>query len=57
MVYLTDYSEKLDYYTPVLATSEKMIAEQQDTGEGVRRRARPKATNSRSTIRRKRRTC
>lgn len=26
MVYLTDYSEKLDYYTPVLATSEKMIA-------------------------------
>ncbi|USK56747.1 ABC transporter substrate-binding protein [Cytobacillus solani] len=25
MVYLTDYSEKLDYYTPVLATNEKMI--------------------------------
>ncbi|MDQ0270825.1 ABC transporter substrate-binding protein [Cytobacillus purgationiresistens] len=28
MVYLTDYTEKLDYYTPVLATNEKMIAEQ-----------------------------
>ncbi|MFX3635477.1 MAG: ABC transporter substrate-binding protein [Candidatus Pristimantibacillus sp.] len=27
MVYLTDYSDKLDYYTPVLATSEKMIAD------------------------------
>jgi ABC-type nitrate/sulfonate/bicarbonate transport system substrate-binding protein len=27
MVYLTDYSEKLDYYTPVLATSEKLIKE------------------------------
>lgn len=27
MVYLTDYSEKLDYYTPLLETSEKMIAE------------------------------
>ncbi|MFF2484543.1 ABC transporter substrate-binding protein [Paenibacillus sp. NPDC058071] len=26
MVYLTDYSDKLDYYTPVLATSEDMIA-------------------------------
>jgi len=25
MVYLTDYSEKLDYYTPVLATNETMI--------------------------------
>ena len=25
MVYLTDYSEKLDYYTPVLATNEEMI--------------------------------
>ncbi|WP_436375450.1 ABC transporter substrate-binding protein [Cytobacillus sp. BC1816] len=31
MVYLTDYSEKLDYYTPVLATSEKMIADNPDT--------------------------
>ncbi|MGG3739102.1 ABC transporter substrate-binding protein [Aeribacillus pallidus] len=30
MVYLTDYSEKLDYYTPVLATSEQMIKEQPD---------------------------
>lgn len=27
IVYLTDYSEKLDYYTPVLATNEKMIGE------------------------------
>ncbi|MCM3626008.1 ABC transporter substrate-binding protein [Paenibacillus glycanilyticus] len=27
MVYLTDYSDKLDYYTPLLETSEKMIAE------------------------------
>lgn len=26
MVYLTDYSEKLDYYTPVLVTSEETIA-------------------------------
>ncbi len=25
MVYLTDYSEKLDYYTPVISTNEKMI--------------------------------
>jgi ABC-type nitrate/sulfonate/bicarbonate transport system substrate-binding protein len=31
MVYLTDYSEKLDYYTPVLTTNEKMIAENPDT--------------------------
>lgn len=31
MVYLTDYSEKLDYYTPVLATSEKMIASHPET--------------------------
>ncbi|WP_088042918.1 ABC transporter substrate-binding protein [Bacillus sp. EAC] len=27
MVYLTDYSKKLDYYTPVLATNEKMISD------------------------------
>lgn len=27
MVYLTDYSDKLDYYTPLLETNEKMIAE------------------------------
>ncbi|MFC4808541.1 ABC transporter substrate-binding protein [Paenibacillus sp. GCM10023250] len=33
MVYLTDYSDKLDYYTPVLATNEKMIAEHKDTVE------------------------
>lgn len=26
MIYLTDYSKKLDYYTPVLATNEKMIS-------------------------------
>lgn len=31
MVYLTDYSDKLDYYTPVLATNEKMIAKDPDT--------------------------
>ncbi|REE94330.1 ABC-type nitrate/sulfonate/bicarbonate transport system substrate-binding protein [Paenibacillus taihuensis] len=31
MIYLTDYSKKLDYYTPVLATNEKMIAEHNDT--------------------------
>lgn len=31
MIYLNKYSDKLDYYTPVLATSEKMISEQPDT--------------------------
>ncbi len=31
MIYLTDYSEKLDYYTPVLATNEKMIKDNPDT--------------------------
>jgi ABC-type nitrate/sulfonate/bicarbonate transport system substrate-binding protein len=31
MVYLTDYSEKLDYYTPVLTTSENMIQNDPDT--------------------------
>ncbi|MBB6453218.1 ABC-type nitrate/sulfonate/bicarbonate transport system substrate-binding protein [Salirhabdus euzebyi] len=31
IVYLTDYSEKLDYYTPVLATNETMIAENPET--------------------------
>ncbi|KGR77286.1 ABC transporter substrate-binding protein [Ureibacillus manganicus] len=31
MIYLTDYSEKLDYYTPVLATNEKMIANNPET--------------------------
>ncbi|WP_147532746.1 ABC transporter substrate-binding protein [Bacillus marasmi] len=30
MMYLTDYSEKLDYYTPVLTTNEKMIANNPD---------------------------
>lgn len=33
MMYLTDYSEKLDYYTPVLATSEKMIEDNPQTVE------------------------
>ncbi len=31
MVYLTDYSEKLDYYTPVLTTSENMINNDPET--------------------------
>lgn len=31
MIYLTDYSEKLDYYTPVLATNEVMINKNPDT--------------------------
>lgn len=31
MVYLTDYSKNLDYYTPVLTTSEKMIEENPET--------------------------
>lgn len=30
MVYLTDYSEKLDYYTPVIATNENMINQNAD---------------------------
>ncbi len=30
MQYLTDYSKKLDYYTPVLETNEKMIADKKD---------------------------
>jgi len=30
MIYLNQYSDKLDYYTPVLATSEKMIQEKPD---------------------------
>ena len=33
MVYLTDYSDKLDYYTPVLSTNEKMIAEKPEIVE------------------------
>ncbi|GAA0307207.1 ABC-type nitrate/sulfonate/bicarbonate transport system substrate-binding protein [Gracilibacillus halotolerans] len=28
MLYLTDYSDKLDYYTPVIITSEELISEQ-----------------------------
>ncbi|MGG3471436.1 ABC transporter substrate-binding protein [Neobacillus pocheonensis] len=31
MVYLTDYSDKLDYYTPVLETNEKMIEQNPET--------------------------
>lgn len=31
MVYLTDYSDKLDYYTPVLTTNEKMISKNPET--------------------------
>ncbi len=31
MVYLTDYSKNLDYYTPVLATNEDMIENNPDT--------------------------
>lgn len=30
MIYLTDYSKKLDYYTPVIATNEKMIHKNAD---------------------------
>ena len=37
MIYLTDYSEKLDYYTPVLITSEKMIADDPETVEAFMR--------------------
>ncbi|GAM16625.1 ABC transporter substrate-binding protein [Mesobacillus selenatarsenatis] len=31
MVYLTDYTKKLDYYTPVITTNEKMIKEDSET--------------------------
>ena len=31
MIYLTDYSKNLDYYTPVLATNEEMIKTNPDT--------------------------
>lgn len=31
MIYLTDSSDKLDYYTPVLSTNEKMIADNPET--------------------------
>lgn len=31
MIYLTDYSEKLDYYTPVITTNEKMIKDNPET--------------------------
>ncbi|MEH6944005.1 ABC transporter substrate-binding protein [Bacillus sp. JJ722] len=33
MLYVKDYSDKLDYYTPILTTSEKMIAKDPDTVE------------------------
>lgn len=39
MVYLTDYSKNLDYYTPVLTTSEKMIKENRDKVEAFVRAA------------------
>ena len=35
MVYLTDYSEKLDYYTPVLATNEEMIENDPETDQSL----------------------
>jgi ABC-type nitrate/sulfonate/bicarbonate transport system substrate-binding protein len=31
MVYLTDYSDKLDYYTPVIATNENMLKNDKET--------------------------
>ncbi len=31
MLYLTDYSEKLDYYTPVITTNETMLEENSET--------------------------
>ncbi|MCM3112324.1 ABC transporter substrate-binding protein [Lederbergia lenta] len=31
MIYLTDYTDKLDYYTPVITTNEKMIKDDPDT--------------------------
>lgn len=31
MIYPTDYTEKLDYYTPLIATNEKMIADDPET--------------------------
>lgn len=31
VVYLTDYTEKLDYYTPILTTNESMIEKEPDT--------------------------
>ncbi|GAB2532237.1 ABC transporter substrate-binding protein [Gracilibacillus alcaliphilus] len=33
MIYLNEYSDKLDYYTPVISTSEKMIEENPETVE------------------------
>jgi ABC-type nitrate/sulfonate/bicarbonate transport system substrate-binding protein len=33
MIYLTDYTEKLDYYTPVLTTNEEMISDNPETVE------------------------
>ncbi|WP_062106640.1 ABC transporter substrate-binding protein [Bacillus niameyensis] len=33
MIYLTDYSDKLDYYTPVITTSEKFMKNRPDTVE------------------------
>lgn len=31
MIYLTDYTDKLDYYTPVITTNEKMIKDDPET--------------------------
>lgn len=31
MIYLTDYSDQLDYYTPVITTNEEMIKSDPDT--------------------------
>mgnify|MGYP001345892762 CR=1 FL=1 len=33
MIYVKDYTEKLDYYTPVIATSEQLIEEQPELAE------------------------
>lgn len=33
MIYLTDYSKKLDYYTPVLATNEKLIKDRPEVAK------------------------
>ncbi|WP_207302258.1 ABC transporter substrate-binding protein [Gracilibacillus phocaeensis] len=33
MIYLTDYSDRLDYYTPVISTNEQMIEENPETVE------------------------
>ncbi|WP_010278334.1 ABC transporter substrate-binding protein [Paenibacillus senegalensis] len=37
MIYVNEYSDSLDYYTPVLITNEKMIAEEPETVEAFMR--------------------